>query len=83
MKLLNALIAARPFVEDGMTICAALYYAGARGYQPHIMKQLYPKHYYDDWVRAYHPEAYIQMLRTPGAFKQGRLQWLDHMIKEL
>ena len=36
---------------------------------------------YEGWLAAYHYDAYKAMRVTPGAFRQGRLQWIDHMLE--
>ena len=88
MTFLEALRKARPLIESGRErfVCLALVEIGAptpTEHEQRINAMLYPRATYDDWLQSNHPSTYSQMQKIgPEAFRQGRLQWIDHMISK-
>ena len=84
MTFKQALIKARVFIEKEKTawICIALWDSSGHAFTERIEQQLDGHLFYHAWVKANHPAIYAVMCRTPNAFRQGRLQWIDHMIAQ-
>lgn len=87
MTFAEALRAARPKIEDGtyIFICTAIYHTCPEAYRAQhmqrVMRMLKGTITYQDWCEKHRPKIFDVMHRTPGAFRQGRLQWIDDMIK--
>lgn len=87
MTFIEALVKARRLINIGTEtyICHALKEIGAHRYVKNIEDQLSPVTSYEGWVCENHPEVFSQMVASPNShryFREGRLQWIDHMIKE-
>lgn len=86
MTFLEALRKARQLIESGRErfVCLALVEIGApTEYEQRLNAMLDPWATYDDWLQSNHPSTYSQMQKIgPEAFRQGRLQWIDHMISQ-
>lgn len=86
MTFVEALRAVRPKIEDGtyLYICTAIYHECPGAYRmqhtQRVMDMLDGAGTYEAWVGKHRPRAFHKMYRTPGAFRQGRLQWIDDMI---
>lgn len=85
MTFLEALHMARPLIERGQVqyICTAMdTWLTEPELCNRVQDQLAPYSVYEDWVAANHPETCRQMRKVPGAFREGRLQWIDYMIQQ-
>ena len=88
MTFVEALRAVRPKIEDGtyLFICVAIHNecpaACRRQHIQRVMDMLKGAETYQDWMNRKHRHIYDKMGQTPGAFRQGRLQWIDDMIKK-
>ena len=86
MTFAEALRAARPLIKSGRksAICYALAHVcpeiDSAQFQRRIIDQLYPCIYYESWVFNNHPDTYEMMNGIRGAFRAGRLAWIDDMI---
>ena len=76
----GALIEARALIANGESnyICDALLLTDNFLFRERIGKQLVCCCSYGNWLRHYHHSTYIKM--TDDDLRQGRLQWIDHMI---
>ena len=82
MTYLRALKKARRQIASGFDhyICIALENVGGREYQHRVMNLLNGLDTYEGWMYHYHKKLWERMDRHD--FRQGRLQWLAHLIKE-
>lgn len=78
----EALIKARKLIENGdeQYICHALYEVGEAGFRWEIMDRLDWSQTYESWLSCNHPYVLNTMTKTDR--QQGRLQWMDYMIKQ-
>ena len=83
MTFLEALREIRPLIESGdqRFICFALQSIGADQYRGRIKTYLDGACSYGGWVQKYHPLVFREMKKI-GAFRDGRLQWIDYMIQQ-
>ena len=79
---LSALVAARRKIASGQCyyICWALTHVGGAAYCWRIREMLGTCISYESWLLRHHPKTYKRMRKIPGAFREGRLQWIDDMI---
>ena len=80
----TALRKARPLIEygDRRHICNALVDVRRGRFRSLIMRRLKGYGTYEVWLASKFPDVFDAMCDIPGAFQQGRLQWIDHMIAQ-
>lgn len=70
-------------ITDSDFICDNLRHVGAPEWRKTISDKIGNVFSYEAWLELNHEEVYEQMRRIgQRAFQEGRLQWIDHMIKE-
>lgn len=82
MTFVDALKAARVLIADGSYtyICYALFKVSGGKYAYRIMGQLDGCDTYISWMERFHPSIWNTMAYDD--FRDGRLQWIDHLISE-
>jgi len=77
----KALRKARPLIESGEArfMCHALGITGGGNFASRISRHLKKCLTYEIWLDKHHREVFLKM--TKNDFRDGRLQWIDHMIK--
>ena len=79
------LIQVRGLIYSGREsyICHALNHLGAPDkYRMRVLRQLQGVAAYEVWVWRRYPEVYDRMRLSKTAFREGRLAWIDDMIKQ-